>query len=150
MLIKKNVKCYNRKIKCILAFISLMPLIGVAKYFDLNLFYNCFKEDFGAKQSIPIEIFHIKILASESVSSHFLLSRKIQENVHLHQRSLEYLYPLKELSYSYAEGMKIGTKEDQNLNDPIYFYAFSDEEKKVGCLKIRSINNISKYICKSV
>jgi len=80
--------------RIILLLVLLLSSIDMAHKFQAALLMNAFKENAGAKESIPQEVLDIKELASAK-KQHFKVCDEIRGDPLLFQRTVEYLYPLR-------------------------------------------------------
>lgn len=114
--------------RIILLLVLLLSSIELAHKFQLKLFLSAFKENAGAKESIPHEVLDIKDLASIK-NQHFRLCDEISNDPLLFQRTVEYLYPLR---IDKASNLLFCTQQADNLDQ---------------CKKIESKGKIDLYEC---
>ena len=91
----RNVRFLIHLFAILIFFYILFSFVYKANKFNFSLIQDSFSEHGGALQALPNEIVHLYILAQKDGLDRFDLSDSFLSNPLLHQRAVEFLYPIR-------------------------------------------------------
>ena len=119
--------------KNIITALSIMFLIASSLRFTNNFSYTllkeAFKENSGAKESLPAEIISLSALINKEKILKFNLVGTLNDNALFHQRAVEYTYP---------------AKLDLNAKDTFVIKGTSVDS---SCRLISHHDHVEHYVC---
>jgi hypothetical protein len=88
----------NKIIKFLLIIIIFTQLIFIGNKrlnFDFEILKKSFSKDFGGENVLPVETLEIKKIVLNKNIKKITISKYLENNVLLYQRTVEFLYPIK-------------------------------------------------------